>query len=920
MRKILVALALIATTVPAIAGAPSAQAVPAGFQISTVMTGLNIPTGVVFADDGRVFISEKHGLIKTYDSINDTTPTIAADLSTNVYSFSDRGLLGIEIHPDFPATPYLYALYTYDAEIGGTAPRWGTPGVLSDPCPTPPGPMTDGCVASARLSRLTVSGDTMTAEHVMIEDWCGQSPSHTIGTVTFGPDGALYVGAGDGAKPTDWGQFGSPLNPCGDPPGGVGAVLSPPTAEGGSFRSQDLRTPGDPVTLDGSIIRVDPITGAAMPDNPLASDPDPNARRIIAYGMRNPYRFTFRPGTNEIYVGDVGENRVEEINRIANTRDSVVENFGWPCYEGSPRHGPFDHRNFNICEQMYGQPIAQAPFFEYGHTLGVYAGDPCPTGGGVLSAIGFYRGGNYPDTYDGALFFGDYSRGCIWVMFQDRNGRVDTSTTTVFENQNVGAPVDFEIGPNEDIFFVDVWGRLRRIRYFSTNQPPTANIVTDVTSGPAPLTVNFDGSSSTDPENSALSYEWDLDGDTEFDDGTGALASFTYPGGDVTATLRVTDPEGSRDTEVVTISAGNNAPVPTIAAPTEEFTWQVGEEVAFSGGAIDTEDGVLPPEALDWEIVLQHCPSGVCHEHPMQEFDNVAQGSFAAADHEFPSHLEIRLTATDSVGLSTTTSVEVFPETVDITLDTAPQGLQLEAGSSGGTTPFTHTAIVGSSVAVAAPELQTLNGDPYQFQSWSDGGAMAHQITVGSEPATYTATFGIAELIGVSIGARGYEPRDVNGPFPRIVRWTNNHSAPHTVTDTTLLNLYDSGPLAPGDRFTYEFYAAGRYTYRSTVDPNTSPYRASVSIPMAAEVTTGPVGSPIRLDWASIDAPPGFVYDIQYMRPGATGYLIWRRGETLRGGNFTPDEAGIYRFQARLRIEGGRATTFSVPLELTVTP
>ena len=114
----------------------------------------------------------------------------------------------------------------------------------------------------------------------------------------FGRDGALYASAGDGASFNfvDYGQDGSPLNPCGDPPGGVGATLTPPTAEGGALRSQDLRTSGDPVTLDGTVIRVDPATGAALPatrnrgHNPTT--------RIIAYGLRNPFRLTTRPGTD----------------------------------------------------------------------------------------------------------------------------------------------------------------------------------------------------------------------------------------------------------------------------------------------------------------------------------------------------------------------------------------------------------------------------------------------------------------------------------------------------------------------------------------------------------------------------------------------------------------------------------------------
>src|SRR5262249_27238422 len=146
------------------------------------------------------------------------------------------------------------------------------------------------------------------SEQVLVEDWCQQFPSHSIGHIAFGPDGALYVSAGEGASfnVVDYGQFGTPLNPCGDPPAGVGGTESPPTAEGGALRSQSLRRPSGPASLDGAILRVDPTTGAALPDNPLYSSADLRARRIIAYGVRNPFRFTFRPGTNEVWVGDVG--------------------------------------------------------------------------------------------------------------------------------------------------------------------------------------------------------------------------------------------------------------------------------------------------------------------------------------------------------------------------------------------------------------------------------------------------------------------------------------------------------------------------------------------------------------------------------------------------------------------------------------
>src|ERR687896_2258281 len=129
----------VAACLGSVEAAPAAT-LPPGFQESTAFSGLTNPTVVRFASDGRVFVAEKSGLIKVFDNLSDPTPALFADLSTNVYNFWDRGLLGLALHPNFPATPYVYALYTYDAEPGGSAPRWGQANVDSDPCPTPPGP------------------------------------------------------------------------------------------------------------------------------------------------------------------------------------------------------------------------------------------------------------------------------------------------------------------------------------------------------------------------------------------------------------------------------------------------------------------------------------------------------------------------------------------------------------------------------------------------------------------------------------------------------------------------------------------------------------------------------------------------------------------------------------------------------------
>ena len=88
---------------------------------------------------------------------------------------------------------------------------------------------------------------------------------------------------------------------------------------------------------------MDPATGAALPTNPLFARSDPNARRVVGYGLRNPFRFTFRPGTSEIWLGDVGDIDWDEIDRIVNPLAPTVANFGWPCYEGAvgmPATGP----------------------------------------------------------------------------------------------------------------------------------------------------------------------------------------------------------------------------------------------------------------------------------------------------------------------------------------------------------------------------------------------------------------------------------------------------------------------------------------------------------------------------------------------------------------------------------------------------
>jgi glucose/arabinose dehydrogenase len=759
----LVRILVLACVFALVGGADSASAgtVPAGFTDSVAISGLASPTAVRFSADGRIFVAEKSGLIKVFDSVSDPTATVFADLRTNVHNYWDRGLLGLALDPAFPSKPYVYVLYTYDHILGSPSPppRWGTPGGTSDTCPSPPGPTTNGCVVSGRVSRLEASGDLMTgAENVLIEDWCQQFPGHSIGSLAFGADGALYVTGGEGANFdfVDYGQMGSPLNPCGDPPGGAGATLTPPTAEGGSLRSQDLRTSGDPVGLSGALVRVNPDTGAALPDNPSASSTDPNARRIVAYGLRNPFRIAVRPGTSDVWIGDVGWSSWEEINRVSNPTGGVL-NFGWPCYEGPGRVPGFDSPNLAICENLYAQPVATtAPLFNYPQSAKVVPGETCPSGGSSISGLAFSPSANgpYPPEYDGALFFSDYSRNCIWAMQKGGTSLPNPSAIKTFVAA-ASNPVDLQVSPDGELYYVDLdGGTVHRVQFAGTgNRAPTARASATPTSGAVPLTVTFDGTASSDPDpGDTLTYAWDLDGNGTYTDSSDPRPTHVFTtAGSHSVGLRVTDSRGATGTGSVTVTAGR-PPAATIGAPSASTTWKVGDTIAFSGSGSDPDEGSLPQSALSWELILRHCPS-TCHSHSIQTFAGVASGSFSAPDHDYPAHLELRLTVTDSSGLTGTASVALDPKTVTLRFDSAPAGLQLAVGGSASVTPFTRIVIEGSSNSVSASSPQALGGTSYSFVSWSDGGAASHNIVADPARAALTATYGTAQTLTLAAEA-----------------------------------------------------------------------------------------------------------------------------------------------------------------------
>ena len=648
---------------------------PAGFTDELVAT-IGAPTALAFTPDGRLLITTQPGQLRVYQN-GALVGTAALNLAANgaICSNSERGLLGVAVDPAFAPTinNYVYLYYTFN--------RAGT------------------CVN--RVSRFTLStSNVASGETVLVDNIPSTAGNHNAGDVQFGSDGTLYVSVGDGG--CDY-------------------------AGGGCAGSNDAAR--DQHSLVGKILRITKAGGIPV-DNPFlgagtaecrftgGTTAGNRCRETFSWGLRNPFRIAFDPNAagTRFFINDVGQGTWEEINL-----GQAGADYGWNVREGHCATGSTTN-----C----GPPPAGMtnPVHDYGRTVGASI-----TGGA------FVPNGLWPSDYDGDYLFADYVAGKIFQI----EGSGAGSRTEFATALGGSSAVHLLFGPragSQALYYTTYagGGQVRRIYHTAVNGVPTAVVTADPVSGPAPLTVNFDGSGSSDPDNDPLTWLWDF-GDGQTATTTGPLASHTYSvNGSYTASLRVRDARNATSApDTVGISAGNTAPVPTIQSPAAGSTFAVGQIITLTGSATDAQDGDLPGSSFQWTVLRHHDT----HTHPWFSgtgnnltFTAPAPEDLSATNN---SYLEVRLTVTDSGGVSSTASRDVQPRKVAVTVATSPSGLNVVVNGTTMTGPTTFTSWQGWSLSLNAPSPQ----GKHRFLSWSDGGAQAHTVATPASATTYTAVF-----------------------------------------------------------------------------------------------------------------------------------------------------------------------------------
>lgn len=380
-----------------------AQVTP-GLELKEFATGFTQPLGIVHSGEDRLYVLEKPGTIRSLDS-NGNYNGFFLEIRDRVRSVSgEQGLLGLAFHPDFPANTSFFVNYTNNE--GNTV-----------------------------ISRFLLDEDNLEianaeSEYQLLEI-SQPYTNHNGGDLHFGPDGYLYIFIGDGGNGGDPGD-----------------------------RAQD------PMSLLGKILRID-VDGEEpyeIPDDNPYAGTDFKLDEIWAMGLRNPWRNSFDRDRGDLWIGDVGQSKLEEIN-FQPAGSLGGENYGWRCYEGSEPFnlsgdcsGPFDY-----------------PVYEYSNQ----GAAECSVTGGYV-----YRGDQIPELY-GKYIFGDFCSGRIWMLNYDSLAMMYTAdlileipqwNLTAFGEDNHGELYLTQFGTGQ---VMKLTGTCTEFNYTLEVNPPSCSYTSD---------------------------------------------------------------------------------------------------------------------------------------------------------------------------------------------------------------------------------------------------------------------------------------------------------------------------------------------------------------------------------------------------------------------------------------------------------
>lgn len=687
--------------------------IPTGFRDNEYEAGFDQVNGVTFDASGRMFTWEKAGrvLVKI-----DSSPSVTLlNISDEVNVATDSGLKGFALDPIFLTNGYIYLMYDVDRYFLFNSDSAYYDPTANDHLNASIGRITRYTVDISTFtsivpnSRLILLGTTKTDGFPFIHD------SHNVGTLLFGTDGTLLASCGDSSDTNA---------DSGDSEGtyhaqaildGILKSDDATTAQNenenvGSWRAQMVNC------LSGKIIRIDPATGNGIPNNPFydASQPRAAKSRVWAMGLRNPFRMTLKPNTGEhlpsagnpgiIYAGEVGSFQREEINVVT----AAGQNFGWPRFEGIVEQPtevvqypferveqfsvPFTHKHAAV---DFRDSPARAYVNGQIREIGTATHDSIPgidfLGGCSIGGI-FYDGGNFPKEYRGRYFHANFNNNAdperSWIHGFSMNTQNELTKMHSFLPAALGVTC-MKVNPvNGYLYYASYSGSIREVKYDPFgNQAPVAKATQSVLFGVSPLTVQFDASTSTDPEGRPLTYSWDFDDGSPLSNSVNPVHTFTAPNANSTlysVVLTVMDDSAATKSITLLVSVNNTPPIinSTSISDMNTFPNSGNLTVSLTANVTDNEsaNSLL---TYKWESALYHNT----HNHPepisYSQNNNIILAAVPCDGEVY--FYKVKLTVTDPQGLFTTFVQNIVPtcptNNFDVQAPTIPNNLSISTAN-----------------------------------------------------------------------------------------------------------------------------------------------------------------------------------------------------------------------------------------------